>query len=42
MTLVNPTHSSQFIEWGSLGITTLQHAICAPNVFLKIADKPNN
>ena len=42
MTLIGPTHSSQFIEWHNLGITKFKHAICAPNVFLKIAGKPNN
>ena len=42
MMLPNPTHSSQFIEWDNLGITTLQHAIYAPIVFSKITKKPNN
>ena len=36
MTLVGHTHSSQFMEWQNLGITTLKHAKCAPNVFKKL------
>ena len=42
MRLIGPAHSSQFMEQHNSGITTLKHAICAPNVFLKIAGKPNN
>ena len=41
MTLVLLTHSSQFVEWHRLGIRTLKHVICVPNVFLTIAGKPN-
>ena len=25
--------SSQYMEWNNLGITTLKHARCSPNVF---------
>ena len=42
MRLIGPTHSSQLREWHKSCITTLKHAICAPNVFLKLAGKPNN
>ena len=43
MRLIGPTHfSSQFMEQHSSGVTTLKHAVCSPNVFLKIAEKPNN
>ena len=42
MRLIGPAHSSQFMERHNSGITTPKHAICAPNVFLKIAGKPNN
>ena len=31
--LIGHTHSSQFIERQNLGITTLKHATCAPNVY---------
>ena len=37
--LICHTHSSQFMEWQNLGITTLKHATCAPNVFKKIPEK---
>ena len=40
--LIGHGHSSQFMEWQNLEITTLKHAICAPNVFFKIAGKSNN
>ena len=33
MRLIGPAHSSQFMEWHNSGITTLNHAICAPNVY---------
>ena len=33
MTFIGYAHSSQFMEWQNLGITTLNHATCAPNVF---------
>ena len=36
MTLIGPANSSQFVEWQNLGITTLKHAKCAPNVFKKL------
>ena len=42
MTLIGQAHSSQFMRLHNLGVTTLEHAICTPNVFLKIAGKPNN
>ena len=36
--LIKPAHSSQFMKWQNLGIATLKHAICAPNVFLKLPE----
>ena len=30
--LLGHVHSSQFMEWLNLGITTLKHATCSPNV----------
>ena len=33
MTLIGHAHSSQYMEWKNLGITTRKHAKCAPNVF---------
>ena len=36
MTLIGRAHSSQFIEWKNLGITTFKHAKCVPNVFKKL------
>ena len=36
--LIGHTHSSQFMEWQNLGITTLRHATCAPNVFWKFPE----
>ena len=33
MALIGPAHSSQFMKWHNLGIATLKHAICVPNVF---------
>ena len=33
MRLIDPTHSTQFMEWHNSGITTLKRTICAPNVF---------
>ena len=42
MTLIHHTHFSQSVKWHNLVITTLKHAIYTPNVFLKIAGKPNN
>ena len=38
MTLTGHAHSSQFMEWQNLGITTVKHAKCAPNVFKKLPD----
>ena len=32
MKLLGNTHSLQIMEWQNLGITTVKHAICAPNV----------
>ena len=31
--LVNVTHSSQFMEYQNLGVTTFKHATSAPNSF---------
>ena len=31
--LIGHAHSSQLLEWQNLGITTLKHATCVPNVF---------
>ena len=31
--LIGHTHSSQFMEWQNLSITTLKHAACAQNDF---------
>ena len=36
--LIGHAHSSQFMEWQNLGIATLKHAICAPNVFFKLPE----
>ena len=38
MTLIGPTHSSQFMEWQNLGIAALKHSKCAPNVFKKLPE----
>ena len=38
MTLIGHAHSPQFMEWQNLGITTLKHAKCAPNVFKKLPE----
>ena len=38
MMLIGHTHSSQFMIWQNLGITTLKYAACAPNVFKKLAE----
>ena len=35
-TLIGHAHSFQSMEWRNLGITTLKHATCAPNIFLKL------
>ena len=35
MTLIGYAHSSQFMEWQNLGVTTLKHAKCATNVYKK-------
>ena len=42
MMLVGHPRFCQFMEWYNLGITILKLAIYCPNVFLKIAGKPNN
>ena len=42
MTLIIPTHAYQFTKWHNLGITTLKHAICAPNIFLKLSKNQIN
>ena len=36
MTLIGHAHFSQFMEWQNLGLKILEHAIYAPNVFLKL------
>ena len=38
MTLIGHAHSSQFMERQNLGITTLKHAKCAPNVFKRLPE----
>ena len=38
MRLTVPVRSSQFMEWHNSGITTLKHAICAPNIFKKLQE----
>ena len=37
MKLIGPAHS-QFMERYNSGVTTLKHAISAPNVFLKLPE----
>ena len=36
--LIGLTHSPQFMKWKNLGITTLKHATCATNVYLKLLE----
>ena len=36
--LIGYAHSSQFMESQNLDIVTLKHAICVPNVFLKLSE----
>ena len=38
MTLISHVHSSQFMEWQNLSITTPKYAKCAPNVFKKLPE----
>ena len=38
MMLIRHTHSSQFVEWQNLHITTLKHHKCAPIVFKKLPE----
>ena len=38
MTLIGHAHSSKFMEWQNLGITTLKHAKCTPIVFKKMLE----
>ena len=38
MMLINHTHSSQFMERQNLGIKTLKHATCTPNIFKKLLE----
>ena len=38
MMLIGHAHFSQFMEQQNLGITTLKHAKCAPNVFKKLPE----
>ena len=38
MALIGHAHSSEFMEWRNLGITRLKHAMCAPNIFLKMPE----
>ena len=42
MRWIDLARSFQYMEWHNSGIPTLKHTICVPNVFLKIAVKPNN
>ena len=37
--LIGHTHSFQFMEQQNLGMTTLKHAKCAPDVFKKLPEK---
>ena len=37
--LIVHAHPFQFTEWQNLDITTLKHATCVPNVFLKNCQK---
>ena len=39
---VNWSHSSQFMEWQNIGVTTLEHTTCTPKCFLKVDRKSNN
>ena len=36
ITLIGFSHFFLFMEWHNIGITTIKHAICAPNVFWKL------
>ena len=38
VTLIDYAHSSQFMSWQNLGITTLNYATCASNGFLKFPE----
>ena len=38
MRLIGPAHTYQFMEKPNSGITTLKHAICAPNVIQKLPE----
>ena len=38
MTLIGHAHSSQFMELQILGITSLNHAKCAPKAFKKLTE----
>ena len=40
MMLIGHVHSSQFMEWQNLDITTLKHAKYTPNVFKKMPENP--
>ena len=38
MTLIGHAHSSQFMEWQNIGITTLKRAKYTPNFFKKLPE----
>ena len=38
MKLIGPAHSSQFMERHNSGTARLEHALCTPNVFLKLSE----
>ena len=38
MRLIGTAHYLQLMEWQNSGITRLQHGICAPNAFLRVAE----
>ena len=38
MMLIGQAHSSQFMELHILSITKLKHAICDPNIYLKLLE----
>ena len=38
MTLTEHAHSSQFMAWQNVGITTLKHVKCVPNIFKKVPE----
>ena len=38
MKLIGPAHSPQFMEQHNSGTARLEHALCTPNVFLKLSE----